>query len=321
MGVRILRALPLIMVGLVGAVPATAAAKTYRDSFQLNQLTPSRIWQETSAVPFALPDPVDRVYRYRIGSRVFVGPWTPASVSVTTASSALRRIDKDVYSRSSAATQGVLVDRRLSARERRRFKTLAELYRDGDVLVVAAGHPACAGLTRAQVRSIATGGITRWSQVVAGASADVIKVRYPASSSGFGVPHFGVKVVGKYNKQRLNYASGAVGAQDGGVAAAAQGDQAIAAITTWSKVRARSSGICVVPLDGVGASDATVAGLRYPGAFPVEYVVLRKVPRLDAVGRAKITVMRRAMRSFLRSERLKALLRPQGVLVAGDPHG
>jgi hypothetical protein len=321
MGVRILRALPLVMVGLVGALPATAAAKTYRDGFQLQQLTPLRIWQETSAVPFALPDPVDRVYRYRIGSRVFVGPWTPASTSVTTASVALRSIDKNVYSRSSAATQGVLVDRRLSARERRRFKTLAELYRDGDVLVVAAGHPACAGLTRAQARSIASGGVTRWSQVVAGAGADAIKVRYPVSSSGFGVPHFGAKVVGKYNKQRLNYARGAVGAQDGGVGAAAQGDQAIAAITTWSRVRTRSGGICVVPLDGVAPSDATVAGLRYPEAFPVAYVVLRHVPRLDAVGRAKITVMRRAMRTFLRSERLRELLRRQGLLVAGDPPG
>jgi hypothetical protein len=316
---RILPALPVITVGLIAAFSGSAAAKTYPDSFQLQQLTPLRIWQETSAVPFALPDPVDRIYRYRIGSRVFVGPWTPAATSVTTASAALRRIDKNVYSRMSAATEGVLVDRRLSARERRRFKALADLYRDGDVLVVAAGHPACSGLTRAQARSIASGGITRWSQVVAGAGADAIKVRYPVSASGFGVPHFGTKVVGKYNKQRLNYAPGAAGAPDGGVAAAAQGDQAIAAITTWSKVRTRSGGICVVPLDGVAPSDASVAGLRYPEAFPVAYVVLRHVPRLNAVSRAKITVMRRAMRSFLRSERLKDLLRRQGVLVVGDP--
>ena len=78
-GVRILRALPLVMVGLISALPATAAAKTYRDGFQLQQLTPLRIWQETSAVPFALPDPVDKVYNFACVNRAFA--WTSNVIS------------------------------------------------------------------------------------------------------------------------------------------------------------------------------------------------------------------------------------------------
>ena len=313
------RVLPVVVLGLIAVCPTAGWAKTYHDSFPMNQLTPPRAWKETSFIPFALPNPLDRVYRYTIGSRTFAGQWIPASVGGSSASEYLARIDKDVNSRYLAASDGVIVDRSLSARERRRFLTLADLYRDADVLVVAAGHSACAGLTRAQARSIATGKITRWSQIVAGAASDTIKVRHPIDGFGRGVPHLGTKVVGKFNKQRVNYATGAVGAADGGVSAAARGDQAIAAITTWTRVRANRGGICVVPLNGVAPTDATVVGLQYVEAFPVSSVVLRNVPRLDAVGRAKIAVMRRAMKSFLRSARLKGMLREQGLLVVGDP--
>lgn len=309
------RAVPLIVIvmALVAAWPSPGWAKTIRTSFQLTQLTPSRVYADTSFIPFALPDPIDRVFRYSVGPRTFVGPWIPASVGGSTASEYLARIDKNVYSRRGAATQGVLVDRPLSARERRRFATLAELFRDADVLVVAAGHPACAGLTQAQARSIARGTTTRWSQVVAGATSDPIKVRYPIDRAGVGVPHLGTRIV---DHRRADYAPRATGAADGGVSAAAGGDQAVAAITTWSKVRARAGGTCVVPLDGVTPTDTTVMDLRFVEAFPVSYVVLRDVPRLDAENRAVVGAMRRAMATFLGSERLKGLLRGQGLLVS-----
>ena len=65
-------------------------------------------------------------------------------------------------------TAGGFVDRRLTAKQRKRLVVRVDLGRDADVLVVAAGHPACgAGLTAAQARGIARGAITRWSQVVA----------------------------------------------------------------------------------------------------------------------------------------------------------
>ncbi len=312
------RMLAIAVLAATALFPAAGSAKTYRTSFQMPQLTPSRVWQETSSIPFALPDPVDRVYRYTLGARTFVGQWVPASVSRRSASEALAEVYKDTISGFGFGTDGIVVDRQLTALEKTRFKPLADLYRDADVLVVAAGHPACGGLTRTQARSISTGGITRWSQVAAGATSDTIKVRYLVDGFRNGVPHLGAKWVGRLNRQRVNYPTGAVGAGDGGVSAAAGGDQAIAAITTWSRVRSRQFGLCVVPLDGVAPSDATVVDLQYPEAFPVSYVVSRKLVGRTAVDRARTALMRRAMKTHLTSERLKEMLRRQGLLVVGD---
>lgn len=102
----------------------------------------------------------------------------------------------------------------------------------------------------------------------------------------------------------------AQGAPDGGVSAAATGDQSIAAITTWSRVRPRRAGTCVVPLNGVAPSDATVVGLTCHEAFPVTYVVTRKLPGRTVVARALAAVQRRATSEFLNSDRAKALLPP-----------
>ena len=166
----------------------------------------------------------------------------------------------------------------------------------------------------AQARGIARGTITRWSQVTPGAAADTIRVRHLISGFGDAVPHLGTRWVGRFNTQRVNYAPGAVGARDGGVSAAAAGDPSIAAVTTWSRIRSTPPGVCVVPLSGVAPSDATVAGLSYPEAFPVRYVVTRKL-----VGGGQTVVMRRAMATHLNSEKVKAMLRRQGLLVVGDP--
>ncbi len=270
----------------VGAVlPAAGSAKTYPASFQMLQYTPSRVWQETSGLPFGLPTSLGRIYRYRVGGNTFIGPWHPASVSRRDATEALAEEYRAV-SRFPTPAHGLIVDRRLTVVEQQRFKQLADLYRDADVLVVAAAHPACAGLTRAQARAIATGGIRQWSQVVTGTSADAIRVRHLVDGFGAGVPHLGAKWVGKFNKQRVNYAPGAQGAPDGGVAAAATGDQSIVAITTWSRVRGRLPGACAVPLNGVAPSDATVVGLTYPEAFPVTYVVTRKLSGRGVLARA-----------------------------------
>ncbi len=312
---RAVRRAALAGMCLAALVPASAGAATQRTSFQMVQLSPSRVWQETSFLPFALPDPLDRIYTYRLGSQRFVGPWFPASGGGPTATSLLDRVHRGATTRIGATgTEGVIVDRPLTARERGRFRTLADLYRDADVLVVAAGHPACGGLTVAQARAIARGAVTRWSQVAPGASADAIRVRHLVGGTGDAVPHLGTRWVGTLNRQRVNYAPGAVGAADGGVAAAAAGDRSIAAITTWSRIRFASPGVCAVPLNGVAPSDATVAGLSYPEAFPVSYVVTRKL-----VGGGHTVVMRRAMATHLNSAKVKAMLRRQGLLVVGDP--
>ena len=69
-----------------------------------------------------------------------------------------------------------------------------------------------------------------------------------------------------------------------------------------------------MPLNGVAPSDATVAGLTYPEAFPVRYVVTRTL-----VGGGQTVVMRRAMATHLNSAKVKDMLRRQGLLVVGDP--
>ena len=130
------------------AGPATAEAATSRTSFQLLQLTPTRIWTETSWIPFALDDPPGATHRYRLGAWTFVGPWIPASASIPTTTSGLEQLRRDA--RWNSGGKAVLADRALTRAEARRLTVLAELYRDADVLVVAAGHPACAGLTRTQ---------------------------------------------------------------------------------------------------------------------------------------------------------------------------
>ncbi len=290
-----------------------AQGATIRSGFQLTQLTPSRIWTETSWVPFALPDPPTRTYRYRLGAYTFVGPWTPASVSVLSTTEALTRLLKDRYG---AAGSGLLADRRLTRREARRLIPLAELYRDADVLVVAAGHPACAGIGRAQARGIATGRITRWSQVVDGATVNRIRVHHPVDGAGAAVPHLGTRWVGRLNRWRVTYAPGAIGAADGGLARAAAGDASVAAVTTWSRARTAPAGVCVVPLNGVAPSDETVRSLRYPEAFPVTYVVTRRFAARTAADRAAIAVQRRAMRAFLRSSRLRGMLAARGLLTS-----
>ena len=150
------------------------------------------------------------------------------------------------------------------------------------MLVVAAGHPACAGLTLAQARGIAQGRITRWSQVVSGVDGR-IAVRYPRRAGGAEELRFGTRLV-PYRKRgstmiryRTSYAPGARGSADGGVGAAARGDRSIAAISSWSAVGRRGGATCIVPLGGIAASHSTVAALRYPGAYPVDVVVRRRI--------------------------------------------
>ncbi|MGE0027678.1 MAG: hypothetical protein AB7O78_19930 [Thermoleophilia bacterium] len=296
------------------ALPATAGAATSRTSFQLTQITPSRVWAETSWFPFGLDDPPGAIHRYRLGAWTFVGPWIPASVSTLSATDGLATLRRDA--RYGSGGQAVLADRVLTRAESRRFTVLAEVYRDADVLVVAAGHPACAGLTRGQARSIASGRVTRWSQVVAGAPVDPIRVVHLIDSAGAPVPHLGTRWVGAGVRWRVTYAPGAAGAADGGVGRAAGGDQGVAAITTWSRIRARTAGICAVPLGGVAPADDTVASLAFPEAFPVRLVVTRAVPGRSAEARAHVRVLRRETRTYLRSPGFRALLAQRGLAPA-----
>ena len=84
-------------------------------------------------------------------------------------------------------------------------------------------------------------------------------------------------------------------------------------MTNWSRVR-RGSGACVVALDGVAPTNAAVHGLRYPGAYPVQYVMHRKRSH-NGENRVKV----REYVRFLKSERAAVMLRNTGVLLAAEP--
>ena len=144
--------------------------------------------------------------------------------------------------------------------------------------------------------------------------ADRVHDPDPVDNAGAPVPHMGTKWVGSRTSWRVTYAPGATGSPDAGVGRAASGDQGVAAITTWSRIRFRAAGICAVPLGGVAPAEDTVASLRYREAFPVRLVVARKVPGRSAESRAHERVLRREMRTFLRSTAFRETLAERGLL-------
>jgi len=168
--------------------------------------------------------------------------------------------------------QGLFVDRRLTAAERRHVKARVDLGRDADVLAVHRGHPACAvGLTRAAARGIAGGKIRTWSAVgvPTPAGGDTIALRRAGTGPERSVePRFAAG-------WRLPAGAGA--AADGGLSEAASGDQAIAAVTSWSRARAFQQTTCAVPIDGAAPDDTSVRALSHPDAYPISFVALRRL--------------------------------------------
>jgi hypothetical protein len=288
---------------------APAHARTVTDWPQVQVYSPSKVDAHVGWLAQGMFDP-KKPARIRVGGTTFVGPWNNATITRGTMSETLKEM-KGRYTRESVA---VYSDRALSAVERGRFRVAAPLFRDADVLVLAAGHPACAGLTIAQARSIAQGRITRWSQVAPGATG-TIAVRYP-ERNGSPELRFGTRFVQyrttKGLRYRPSYAAGARGAADGGVSRAAAGDTAVAAITSWSALRGGVA-TCAVPLGGVEPTAASVAALRFPGAYPVDVIVRRTIR--DAHQRAIVT----KFSEYMRSAKVRDQLRARGLLVAGDP--
>lgn len=168
--------------------------------------------------------------------------------------------------------EGVFLDRALTAAERRHLVVRADLGRDADVLAVAIGHPACAsGVSRAAARGIAAGRIVTWSAagVPVPATGDRIALRRAGTGlERFAEPRFGAPT---------RAPRGAGIAQDGGLADAASGDLAIAAVTSWTRARAFQATTCAVPVGGAAPTDASVRGLRHRDAYPISYVTLKRL--------------------------------------------
>jgi hypothetical protein len=202
--------------------------------------------------------------------------------------------------------QGIFLDGRLTAAERRHAQVRLDLGRDADVLAVQRDHPACAsGVSRAVARGIAAGKIRTWSAagVPAPASGDAIALRRagngiersaePRFSAGWRLP------------------TGATPAADGGLSEAASGNLAIAAVTSWSRARAFQRTTCAVPIDGSAPSDTSVRALSHPDAYPVSFVTLRRLRGASPVVAAFLT--------YLTGPQATASLRERGMLLVREP--
>jgi hypothetical protein len=276
-----MRLLPLVLAVLLLA-PATASARKVEDTF-FNSVIPSRVDHLIGFTPttFAMYPRGQRVVpiTVRVGGRTYRYIFGNAAAAVgPSANIYLRNM---IRMRRYPSPQGIFLDRRLTAAERRHVRIRADLGRDADVLAVRRGHPACAaGVSRVVARGIAAGTIRTWSAagVPTPPSGDAIALRRAgAGIERFVEPRFGAG--GRLPK-------GAKSARDGGLSEAASGDHAVAAVTSWSRARAFQQTTCAVPVGGAAPTDASVRGLSHPNAYPISFVTLRRLRAVRPIAAA-----------------------------------
>jgi hypothetical protein len=262
----------LIVVALLLA-PATASAQRVEDTF-FNSVIPSRVDHLIGFTPttFAIHPPGQRVVPIKVRVKGRTYRYVFGNAAAVVGPSAGIYLRSMIRGRRYPSPQGIFLDRRLTAAERRHVRVRADLGRDADVLAVQRGHPACAsGVSRAVARGIAAGTIRTWSAagVPTPASGDAIALRRAgAGIDRFVEPRFGAGA-------RLP--KGARSAPDGGLSEAASGDLEVAAITSWSRARAFQQTTCAVPVGGAAPTDASVGGLSHPDAYPISFVTLRRL--------------------------------------------
>jgi hypothetical protein len=215
---------------------------------------------------------------------------------------------------------GVFLDRRLKrGKEKRYLKSWLDLGRDADVLAVSRDHPACAtGVSRTVAKGIAAGTIRSWSAagVPTPPDGDSIALRRAGTGSDrFVEPRFGAS---------YKLPTGARKAYDGGLGEAASGDTSIAAITSWSRARSYGSSTCAVPVGGSAPTDASVRSLSHPNAYPISFVMLKRLKDVRPIAAAFLKYLSgpRATKSFrdrgmlLAKGEWPAVPSPQGATVA-----
>jgi hypothetical protein len=147
---------PALIVAALLLAPATASAQRAEDTF-FNSVIPSRVDHLIGFTPttFAIHPRGQRVVpiEVRVGGRTYRYVFGNAAAVVgPSAGIYLRNM---IRGRRYPSPQGIFLDRRLTAAERRHVRIGADLGRDADVLAVRRGHPACASgcLAPPRVRS------------------------------------------------------------------------------------------------------------------------------------------------------------------------
>jgi hypothetical protein len=286
--------------------PATASAQPAQDTF-FNSVIPSRVDHLIGFTPttFAIHPRGQRVVpiTVRVGGRTYRYIFGNAAAAVgPTANIYLRNM---IRARRYPSPQGIFLDRRLKASERRHVKIRADLGRDADVLAVTRDHPACSsGVSRAVARGIAAGTIRTWSAagVPTPASGDAIALhRAGTGTDRFVEPRF---------RAGSRLPGGARAAPDGGLSEAASGNLAVAAVTSWSRARVFQGTTCAVPVGGAAPTDASVRALSHPDAYPISFVTLRRLRGVRPIVAAFM--------QYLTGPRATALLRQRGMLLARE---
>ena len=261
--------------------PATASAQRVEDTF-FNSVIPSRVDHLIGFTPttFAIHPLGQRVVpiTVRVGGRRHRYIFGNAAAVVGPSANIYMR--NMIRGRRFPSPQGIFLDRRLKAAERRHVQVRADLGRDADVLAVGREHPACvSGVSRAAARGIAAGTIRTWSAagVPTPSGGNAIALR----RAGSGVDRF----VEPRFRAGGRLPQGARAAFDGGLSEAASGNLAIAAVTSWSRARAYQATTCAVPFTRHGllppARDAPgqggVAGGARSAGRPIR-PLMRRLP-------------------------------------------
>lgn len=295
-------ALPAALALLAVAAPAAEAApRTVPWTFQMLFATPARSQEYTADLPFLIKG----TQRIKIGRRTYVGPPDNFSGTEFSTETALAHTASESY-----GMHALFAERPLTQAERKTFIEAVPLYTDADVLVVAIGHPACAGLTTSQAVAIASGAVTNWRELFPDSPDTPITVRYREDGDGSIQTRFGIQYERVKGVLKSGWAPGATTDSSGGATAAANGSPSVAGFTGYSALPpgARAS-VCMVPIDGVAPDDATVASRTYPASFRVTYVTTTRKPKL-AADRA----WRSKMLALMRGPKVKQHLRDQGLL-------
>jgi hypothetical protein len=201
--------------------------------------------------------------------------------------------------------EGIFLDRKLKRAEKRYLEVRLDLARDADVLAVARDHPACAtGVSRAVAHGIAAGTIRTWSAagVPAPPSGNSIALRRAGTGADrFVEPRFGAG---------FKLPTGAKAAYDGGLSEAASGNTAIAGVTSWSRARSYQVSTCAVPVGGSAPADASVRALSHPNAYPISFVMLKRLRDVRPIAAAFV--------KYLAGPRASDLFRKRGMLLLKD---
>ena len=288
------------------AAPATASAQRVEDAF-FNSVIPSRVdhligFATTTFAIHPQDEPL-RPITVRVGGKTHRYVFGNASAAVgPSAGIYLRNL---IRMRRYPSPEGIFVDRRLTDRERRHVRVRADLGRDADVLAVTRGHPACTtGVTRATARGIAAGRIRTWSAagVAAPPGGDAIALR----RAGTGVDRF----VEPRFRASARLPERARAAADGGLREAASGDLAVAAVTSWSRARWFQQTTCAVPVGGAAPDDASVRALTHRDAYPITFVMLKKLRTVRPIAAAFL--------KYLTGPAAASSFRARGMLLLAD---